>query len=94
MVLVQWSPEASTVARESIRALARSLESKIPGISRLAEGPSTSPEGLEQGFDYALVIDFTDALARDHYLSHPAHLPLAQQLQSHSTSILVFDLPR
>ena len=92
VVLVRWKPETPLDTRESIRASARSLETEIPGILRLVEGPSVSPEGLEHGFDYALVVDFADAKARDDYLPHSVHLPLAEQLGQHSERIIVFDV--
>ncbi|MCP2031202.1 hypothetical protein L1277_001293 [Okibacterium sp. HSC-33S16] len=92
VVLVRWAPTTPPNVRESIRATARSLATEIPGISRLVEGPSVSPENLEQGFDYALVIDFVDSHARDNYLPHPAHLPLARELGQHSESVVVFDV--
>lgn len=92
VVLVRWSSNTPLETRESIRATARSLATEVPGISRLVEGPSVSPEGLEQGFDYALIIDFVDSAARDDYLPHPAHLPVAEQLGQHAESVLVFDV--
>src|SRR5690606_31849871 len=92
VVLVRWSPDTPIETRESIRATARSLATEIPGISRLVEGPSVSPEGLEQGFDYALILDFVDSAARDSYLPHPAHLPVAEKLGQHADSVLVFDV--
>jgi hypothetical protein len=92
VVLVRWAPTTPSDVRESIRATARSLATEIPGISRLVEGPSVSPENLEQGFDYALVIEFVDSEARDNYLPHPAHLPLAEKLGQHSESVVVFDV--
>jgi hypothetical protein len=92
VVLVRWDPETPPETRDSIRALARSLPDDVPGITRLVEGPSVSPEGLEQGFDYGIIIDFVDADARDTYLPHPAHRPLAEKLGKHSESIVVFDI--
>ena len=92
VVLVRWSTDTPLETRDSIRAMARSLATEIPGVTRLVEGPSVSPEGLEQGYDYALILDFENAEARDAYLPHPAHLPVAEQLGTHAESVLVFDV--
>jgi hypothetical protein len=92
VVLVRWKPETTDDTREAIRASVRALATEIPGIHRLVEGPSVSPEGLEAGFDYVLVVDFADTDARDRYLPHPAHLPVAEQLGQHSESVVVFDV--
>ena len=55
-------------------------------------GPSVSPEGLEGGFDWALVVRFRDAAARDAYLPHPAHQPVADHIGARSARVVVFDV--
>ena len=47
------------------------LPERIDGIESVRFGSSSSPEGLEQGYDYAFLITFTDEHARDRYLPHP-----------------------
>ena len=94
IVLVRWNDATPAETVDAIRSLSRSLATAIPGIETLSEGPSVSPEGLETGFEYGLVIEFADAVARDGYLVHPAHLPLADALQSNAASLTVFDLER
>ncbi len=51
VVLVEWRGDVSAEAREEARSAARDMVGRIPGLSRLDEGPSVSPEGLEQGFE-------------------------------------------
>lgn len=76
IVLVRWAPDTSRAHRDRARALARGLPHRIVGIEKLVEGPSVSPEGLEDGFDYALAFTFSSHAARDAYLPHPAHQEL------------------
>jgi len=45
----------------------------IPGIEDYVSGPNSSPEGLSQGYTHGIIMTFTDASARDAYLSHPEH---------------------
>lgn len=92
VVLVRWGADTSEPILESVRTRAQSLSQSIPGITKLIEGPSVSPEGLEGGYEYALVIDFVDSASRDRYLTHPAHLPLAELLQANAASLVVFDV--
>ena len=61
VVLVQWRADVPADVKEQARASARGFVDAIPGTLSVVEGPSVSPEGLEQGFDYGLVIRFADA---------------------------------
>lgn len=92
VVLTRWKRDAPSDALESMRALARQFPDTVPGVLNVAEGPSSSPEGLEAGFTWGLVITFTDALARDTYLTHPAHLPVADVIGRFAEHLVVFDI--
>jgi Stress responsive A/B Barrel Domain len=92
MVLTRWKPDAPSDALESMRALARQFPITIPGVLEVAEGPSSSPEGLEAGYTWALVVTFRDAHARDAYLTHPAHLPVADVIGEYAEQLVVYDL--
>ncbi|MFF1876050.1 Dabb family protein [Kitasatospora herbaricolor] len=92
VVLVQWKDHVDPAEIDWIRTYTQTLESSIPGIRSVVDGPSTSPENLEAGYDFGLVIVFADALSRDVYLTHPGHIPLAEALQRNSSRIAVFDL--
>ncbi len=92
VVLIQWRGDTTAAQLERARSTARGMANRIPGIDGLNEGPSVSPEGLEQGHDYALVIRFSDTSARDRYLPHPVHQELVEQIREHAVAVTVFDL--
>ena len=91
IVLLRWATDDDTV-KDELRAAVQGLADKIDEIDSLTEGPSTSPEGLEAGFEYGFVIAFASHEARDVYLDHPAHLPVAALIQRWSAQVLVFDI--
>ena len=68
------------------------LPERIDGIESVRFGPSSSPEGLEQGYGYGFLITFTDERARDRYLPHPEHAPVSALAQQLSERVLVFDV--
>jgi hypothetical protein len=92
VVLLRWSPDVDVDGRERVRLRLRELSQLIDGIESLVEGPSSSPEGLENGYDYGFVVTFTDAQARDAYLPHPAHLPVAELVGAAAADLVVFDI--
>ena len=63
----------------------------IPGIEDYVSGPNTSAEGLSQGYSHGMVMTFTDAAARDGYLSHPENERVKALLNPIAESILVID---
>jgi hypothetical protein len=92
VVLVSWKDGRQYQAEELIRPAIRAFTQTIPGVLSAVEGHSSSPEGLENGFDYGFVITFATAQARDIYLTHPAHLPVAEAIGVASTQVVVFDI--
>lgn len=72
------------------------LQDQIEGILEVLVGPNLSAEGLSQGFDHGIIMDFPDRAAVEHYLTHPAHLALAERvvprLESGLDGALPFDL--
>jgi hypothetical protein len=92
VVLVQWRTGVSDEVRSRIRAASRGMAKAIPGILALEEGPSVSPEGLESGFDWALVVTFADEEARDRYLPHPSHTVVGEQIGANAERLVVFDV--
>ena len=77
---------------ERFGALLTALPDSIDGIESVRHGHSTSPEGLEQGYDYGFVIGFADAAARDAYLPHPEHAPVSTLVRQLTDRVLVFDV--
>ena len=63
----------------------------IPGIEDYVSGTNMSPEGLNQGYTHGFIITFTDASARDAYLSHPEHERVKGLIMPHLESLVVFD---
>ncbi len=92
IVLVQWRADMPSALKEQARESARGFVDGIPGTLSVVEGPSVSPEGLEQGFDYGFVIRFADADARDAYLPHPVHRVLADLIGANAERVVVYDI--
>ena len=92
VVLVSWREGEAEEAERLVRPLVANFGQTIPDVLSVAEGHSSSPEGMEGGFDYALVITFASPEARDAYLPHPAHLPVAEGIGAHAERVVVFDV--
>lgn len=92
VVLVRWKPEVSRAEVDELTELAVTFPEMIPGALAVHCGPSISPEGLEGGFEWALVVSFESSSARDDYLPHPAHQPVAQMISLLAERVVVFDV--
>ncbi|RCK69637.1 Dabb family protein [Desertihabitans brevis] len=92
VVLVEWEPGREDVVEESVRPAIRGMADTIPGIVDLVEGHSSSPEGLEDGLGYGLVVTFADAAARDAYLVDERHTGVGAQIQANARRIVVVDV--
>ncbi len=92
VVLMRWSSTAAPDVAARIERLVAAVRAEIPGVVETTHGPGVSPEGLEQGFEYGLYMRFVDAAARDAYLPHPTHQPLARLIGDNADAVLVFDL--
>ncbi len=74
--------------------LLAALPDRIDGIEYVRFGRSSSPERLEQGYDFGFVVGFEDEEARDRYLPHPEHAPVSAMAQRLAERVLVFDIAR
>ncbi len=92
VVLTQWRADAPSEALAQMRETIGRFEAEIPGVVSVVEGESVSTEGLEAGFDWALVVTFDSGGARDGYLDHPTHLPVAAVIGEWAERLVVFDL--
>ena len=92
VVLVSWKGGRQARTEEFVRPAVRAFVSTIPDILSVVEGHSSSPEGLENGFQYGFVVTFATAQARDAYLTHPDHLPVAEAIGEAAAQIVVFDI--
>ncbi len=63
----------------------------IAGIEDYVSGTNMSPEALNQGYTHGLIMTFTDAAARDAYLTHPEHQRVKTLILPNVESVLVFD---
>ncbi|MCI0533789.1 MAG: Dabb family protein [Verrucomicrobiales bacterium] len=63
----------------------------IPGIEDYVSGTNMSPENLNQGYTHGLIMTFTDAAARDAYLTHPEHGRVKALILPQVDASLVFD---
>ena len=72
------------------------LQDQIKDMLEVLVGSNMSSEGLSQGFDHGIIIDFPDKAAVEHYLAHPDHLALAERvvprLEGGLNGALPFDL--
>lgn len=93
VVLLRWAQAAPPDVVARLDDLVAAMRAAIPGVLEVAHGPGVSVEGLEQGYTYGLYVRFADAAARDRYLPHPAHRPVADLIGTHAEALLVFDLP-
>lgn len=94
VVLVRWRAEADPDALREIADRAGAFRETIPGVLAVHCGPNTSPEGLGGGFEWALVVSFASSLARDGYLPHATHRPVAELISRWAEQVVVFDVDR
>ncbi|WP_062134478.1 Dabb family protein [Demequina aestuarii] len=92
VVLTEWREGMPAESRAEMRLAIGRFAEEIPGVLSVVEGPSVSTEGLESGFEWCLVATFADAAARDGYLDHPTHLPVAAIIGEWAARLVVFDL--
>ncbi len=92
VVLTQWRAEAPSEALAQMREIIGRFPAEIPGVVSAVEGASVSTEGLEAGYDWALVVTFDSVGARDGYLDHPTHVPVAGIIGTWAERLVVFDL--
>ncbi|GAA0268472.1 Dabb family protein [Cryptosporangium japonicum] len=92
LVLVEWRAGMPAASAEANTLVQRHL-APLPFVRETRSGASVSPEGLENGFEWALVIRFPNRDALETYLPHPEHLVVAEYLRAHAGRVVVFDLP-
>lgn len=92
VVLMRWATTAVPDVVARIDEAVAAVRAEIPGIVEATHGPGVSPEGLERGYQHGLYVRFVDAAARDAYLPHPVHQPLARLIGDNADDVLVFDL--
>jgi hypothetical protein len=96
-VFVRLSPGTSETAWLEVMSGLERLVADLPGGLAIQWSGNVSPEvGMDKGFSHGFAIDFTDAAARDEYLSDPRHVALGDQLlrmaRDGGEGVFVFDL--
>ena len=73
LVMCRFRPGTSAERVAAFVAHFRSLKDLIPGILSFECGENISPEGMNRGMNFAVMLTFESAAARDVYLPHPEH---------------------
>jgi len=81
------SPEQIDKVLEALLDLTES----IPGIEDYVAGTNSSPEGLNKSLTHGFVMTFTDASARDAYLTHAEHERFKTEALPTIEELVVFD---
>jgi len=90
IVLVKFA--ASKVHRMADLVVALTeLKKQMPEFLAIQGGPYSSPEGLNQGYTHGFIMTFSDAAARDHYLTHPEHEKLKAAFLPDLEGVVAFD---
>jgi quinol monooxygenase YgiN len=67
------------------------LSETVEGIEDYVSGDNNSPEGKSAGYTHGFIITFSDAAARDAYLSHPDHQKFQAAAEPIVESVVVVD---
>lgn len=92
LVLLKPNDTATPEQLDRLGAGGHALAKTIDGITSTKFGRDTSPAKADQGYTHALVVEFTDAAARDAYLPHPDHLAYSDTLMPLVSGVLVIDI--
>ena len=95
-VFLRFKAAVQEPEKKAIYAAIAQLKDVVPGMLDVKAGPNASPEGLSSGYNDGFIVTFEDAMVRDYYLKHPAHVAVGERIV-HATDgglagILVFDL--
>ncbi len=91
VLLLQFNDSISSKQLYEVKESFLDLEKHIPGIVNIEWGKNSSPEELNDNFDYCVNIVFVDEEARNIYLTHPAHKELQNFFVPFLEKIIVFD---
>jgi len=92
VVLLRFRAGATAEEIENVGTAIRGLAGAIAGVEDVRWGAGSSPEGLEHGYTHGFVMRFRDDAARDAYLPHPLHRPVAETIGRLCEDVLVFDI--
>ena len=67
------------------------LSESVDGIEDYVSGGNTSPEGKSAGYTHGFIMTFSNASARDAYLTHPEHQKFQASAEGVVESVVVVD---
>src|SRR2546423_15699860 len=67
------------------------LSETVDGIEDYVSGTNTSPEGKTGGHTHGFIMTFTNAAARDAYLTHAEHEKFKANAMPVVESVIIFD---
>jgi len=91
MVLLKFKPTAAENVPTRFFAALLELKRIMPQMSYFAGGPYSSQEGLHQGYTHGFLMTFDNAAARDHYLTHPEHEKVKNEVLPFVDAVVAFD---
>ncbi len=91
IALVQFKAETTPEQIDETFDSLLDLSESIPGIEDFISGPNNSPENLNAGHTHAFIFTFSDAAARDAYLTHPDHVAFTQVALPRIEKVTVVD---
>ncbi len=93
-VVIFWTDPANPKAADELIAGAKKYLAPIPGITHFHAGkmaPSRRPV-VDQSYQVALSIAFTDRQTQDDYQVHPLHLEFVEKIfKPHCRKVVVYD---
>lgn len=96
IVLTRFRPDTQQDTITSIYAGLESLTARLPGAQGFTGGRSTSPEGIERGYQHGFVVDFDSWADLQTYADHPEHQALGARLVAQAEGgldgVLVLDI--
>lgn len=92
-VVLFWLDKGGTISRAELLKAASALES-VPGVENFRFGAPVSSERsvVDDSFDVAISMDFTDAEAMDRYQNHPDHVAFVRDwVKDKVAKVIVYD---
>jgi hypothetical protein len=87
VALIKFRQGTSEEQTQQVFEQLMDLSEEVPGVEDYVAGVNNSPEGLNKGYTHGFVMTFTNAAARDAYLTHSEHervkasvLPLVEEV--------------
>lgn len=91
IVLFKFKPQITSATVKDIFKELAQLQQLIPGITHFAGGSYSSNEGLNQGYTHGFLMTFESVEARNHYLPHPEHERVKQEILPLIEDLIAFD---